>query len=170
MRVRRPLKSHIVRWVRSIALAQQRQDLDHAQCRSDDSWRCLTTCRYCQPGWGRFRVGGRPMPVYAGIGMSALFQRFKHLLTGFLAIPRATRRRVSISINVARQNWPLSAVSGYPSFHPCCPRMPRGCPVDRARSDTWPTTPLPALRRARRHLAARPGWCLLCAPSRGSGY
>ena len=107
---------------------------DHAQCRF---WRCLTTCRYCQPGWGRFWSSNacvcRDRPIHRNdrlinttpiirdqwrwrIGMSALFQRFKHLLTGCLAIPRATRRRVSISINVARQNWPLSAVSGYLFF------------------------------------------------------
>jgi len=185
LRVRRPLKSRIVRWVRSIALAQQRQDLDHAQCRSDDSWRCLTTCRYCQPGWGRFWSSDacvcRDRPIHRNdrlinttptirdqwrwrIGMSALFQRFKHLLTGCLAIPRATRRRVSIMWRARIGRFRQS-----PDTLFCCPRMPRGCPVDRARSDTWPTTPLPALRRARRHLAARPGWCLLCAPSRGSG-
>ena len=28
--------------------------------------RCLTICTYCHPGWGRLRVGGRPMPLYAG--------------------------------------------------------------------------------------------------------
>src|SRR3954468_21622963 len=29
-------------------------------------WRCLTICRYCQPSWARFLVGGRPLPLYSG--------------------------------------------------------------------------------------------------------
>src|SRR3954452_24515868 len=29
-------------------------------------WRCLTICRYCQPSWGCFLVGGRPLPLYSG--------------------------------------------------------------------------------------------------------
>ncbi len=28
------------------------------------SWRRLTICRCCQPSWGRFLVGGRPLPLY----------------------------------------------------------------------------------------------------------
>jgi hypothetical protein len=29
-------------------------------------FRCLTIFRYCQPAWGHFLVGGRPLPLYSG--------------------------------------------------------------------------------------------------------
>src|SRR5215217_3958658 len=101
------------------------------------SSRRLTICRYCQPALGRFLVGGRPLPPHSGTsphtspiassypphpsetigggecGCPRLFSCLKASTAAsvsLLAIPRATLRRVSLSISVQRQNSALSAL------------------------------------------------------------
>src|SRR5215207_625010 len=100
--------------------------------------RRLTICRYCQPAPGRFLVGGLPLPLYSGTcphtstiassypphpsetngggecGCPRLFSRLKAsraASVSLLAIPRAARKRVSLSISVQRQNSPECALS-----------------------------------------------------------
>src|SRR5215204_4359578 len=38
--------------------------------------RCLTTCTYCQPASGRFRLGGNPLPFSGGTRAPGLDHRF----------------------------------------------------------------------------------------------
>src|SRR5215213_3881980 len=105
------------------------------------SSRRLTICRYRQPAWGRFLVGGRPLPLYSGTsphtstnassypphpsetnggGECLCPRRFLSCSNAstaasvsLLAHPRAARSRVSLSISVQRQNSPRLAHSSW---------------------------------------------------------
>src|SRR5215207_6680751 len=143
--------------------------------------RCLTICRCRHPAWGFFLVGGRPIPRYSGTfphtstiassyppqpseinggGECRCPRRFNCSNASMaprvsvFAIPRAARKRVSLSISVTRQNSPALSLSIHPPFGLCVPRRSTTHPPEPCSPRSRPSEPPPPHQRGGRPLAA----------------